>query len=81
MRVLQFWSDTHRETPLDVFVHHPFDFEKEWQDALLQAPAPDAPPLRFATIASLIKMKRAAGRPRDLADIEFLERLQNDSSQ
>jgi hypothetical protein len=24
---LQFWSDVHRETPVDVFVHVPFDFE------------------------------------------------------
>lgn len=26
MKVLNFWSDLHRETPLDVFVSEPFDF-------------------------------------------------------
>lgn len=29
MRVLKFWSDRHRETPLDVFVYEPFDFALE----------------------------------------------------
>ena len=29
MTVLNFWSDAHRETPIDVFVTEPFDFEEE----------------------------------------------------
>jgi len=26
MLVLKFWSDAHRETPVDVFIYEPFDF-------------------------------------------------------
>ena len=29
MKVLQFWSDQHRETPVDVFIDVPFEFEAE----------------------------------------------------
>ena len=35
MQVLQFWSDLHRETPIDVFVEEPFAFEEEYERALL----------------------------------------------
>src|SRR4051812_45560311 len=28
MRVLQFWSDSHRETPVDILVAHPFLFDE-----------------------------------------------------
>jgi len=75
MRVLQFWSDAHPETKLDVFVEHPFDFEAEWAAAKLDAVRPDSSPLRIASIPTLIRMKREAGRPRDLDDIHHLELL------
>jgi hypothetical protein len=29
MKVLQFWSDAHRETPIDMFVSEPFDFDQD----------------------------------------------------
>lgn len=29
MQVLQFWSDNHRETSVDIFVREPFPFDKE----------------------------------------------------
>jgi hypothetical protein len=31
MQVLQFWSDSHRETPVDVFVDEPFSFDEEYE--------------------------------------------------
>jgi hypothetical protein len=36
MQVLQFWSDEHRETPIDVFVTEPFPFEDEYSRALIK---------------------------------------------
>jgi len=77
MQVLQFWSDAHRETPVDMFVHEPFDFEDEYRRSL-------AKPLgrievRFVTIATLIRMKQLADRPQDRIDIEYLrKRLESD---
>jgi hypothetical protein len=77
MQVLQFWSDTHRETPVDMFVQEPFDFEDEYRRSL-------AKPLgkvmvRFVTIPTLIRMKQAADRPQDRIDIEYLrKRVEHD---
>ena len=75
MRVLQFWSDTHRETKLDVFLEHPFDFESEWSAASKDTLIPGEQPLHIARIPTLIRMKKEAGRPRDIDDIEHLEIL------
>ena len=36
MVVFQLWSDRHRETPIDVFVREPFDFEEAWQEAVVK---------------------------------------------
>jgi hypothetical protein len=77
MQVLQFRSGSHRETPVDMFVSEPFDFEAEYGRAL-------AKPLgklevRFATIPTLIRMKELANRQQDRIDIEYLrKRLEGD---
>jgi hypothetical protein len=75
MIVLRLWSDEHRRTPVDVFVYEPFAFEQEYSEARWEPINPDvnAPIVRYDT---LIKMKRAAGRPQDLADITDLENIQ-----
>lgn len=78
MQVLQFWSDSFPETKLDVFLEHPFDFKAEWQAAKRSQTGPQGAELHVASIPSLIKMKRVAGRPKDLIDIDYLEKLQND---
>ncbi len=74
MLVLKMWSDTHRETPLDIFVVEPFDFDAEYSSAFVQeiAPGLPSPILRLST---LLEMKRSAGRPKDLADIDELNLL------
>ncbi|MGH8635051.1 MAG: hypothetical protein ACRET7_13090 [Burkholderiales bacterium] len=78
MQVLQFWSDAHRETPVDVFVREPFVFDEEYQSALVK-------PLglilvRFVSILALIRMKQEAGRPQDRIDIDQLRlRLKDDA--
>lgn len=77
MRVLQFWSDRHRETPVDVFVRDPFDFDNEYVRALVKPLG--SINIRFVSIPTLIRMKRAAGRSQDMVDIEHLQmRLDDD---
>jgi hypothetical protein len=80
MRVLQFWSDAHRETPIDLFVAEPFPFDEEYQRALIK-PLYAASEVRFVSIPTLIRMKELAGRPQDQIDIEHLRmRLSSDGS-
>ncbi len=73
MTVLNFWSDRHRDTPVDVFVTEPFAFDDEYTRALLKPLGVVA--VRFVSIASLIRMKELAGRPQDRIDIEYLRKL------
>ncbi len=73
MLVLKFWSDAHRETPLDVFVYEPFDFARE-EERALRGGAENFP-ARFASIPALIAMKEVAGRDRDRTDIEMLRQI------
>ncbi len=77
MQVLQFWSDLHRETPIDVFVEEPFAFEEEYERALLK-PLYGTIPVRFVSLPTLLTMKRHAGRPEDIADVEQLKKVQDE---
>ncbi|MEX1118118.1 MAG: hypothetical protein WEB60_04920 [Terrimicrobiaceae bacterium] len=76
MLVLKLWSDAYRETPVDVFVFEPFDFDREYECAL-QDTTMGASSARFVAIPALIAMKEAAGRDRDLIDIEKLRQIAN----
>jgi hypothetical protein len=73
MIVLKLWSDEHQRTPVDIFIYEPFDFAAEFlrADRLEICPGVLAP---VVTLETLLQMKRAAGRPQDLADIEELQR-------
>jgi hypothetical protein len=73
MIVLKLWSDRHQRTPVDVFVYEPFDFAAEWARAerLEISPGVLAP---VVTLATLLAMKRTAGRPQDREDIKELTR-------
>ena len=73
MTVLNFWCEHHRDTPVDVFVTEPFDFNDEYGRALVKPLGPVA--VRFVSIPSLIRMKEIAGRPQDRIDIEYLQKL------
>jgi predicted nucleotidyltransferase len=75
MRVLNFYSDLHRETPLDLFVTEPFDFAREYKDCLVEEVAPGVP-VRIVTLATLLRLKREAGRAQDVADIAELRLTQ-----
>ncbi len=75
MITLKLWSDEHQRTPIDIFVYEPFNFAKEFATAM----AVELYPGSFARVVSLetlLKMKRDAGRPQDLLDIEELQRSQ-----
>jgi len=72
MTVLQFWSDAHRETSIDVFVSEPFEFDVEYDKALRRELAPGLE-VRFTSLQTLIAMKQRAGRPQDLLDVENLQ--------
>ncbi len=71
MQVLQFWSDAHPETPIDMFVTDPFPFDEEYDRALLKT-LHGALGVRFVSIPTLIRMKQVAARPQDFIDIEHL---------
>jgi hypothetical protein len=79
MRVLNFFSDRYPETSIDVFVYDPFDFETEYQQALTTEVLPTLP-TQFVSIPALIRMKEAAGRSRDLDDIQHLRWIFEDKS-
>ena len=74
MLVFQLHSDQHRTTPLNVFVYEPFDFDSEYDQALLEplAPGIDA---RIIRLETLLEMKPAANRIKDLADLAALEKI------
>jgi hypothetical protein len=73
MVVLKLWSDQHRRTPVDVFIYEPFDFATEWRQSekVEVCPGVLAP---VVSLATLLQMKKEAGRPQDLEDIKELQR-------
>lgn len=76
MVVFQMVSGIHRDTPVDLFVTEPFDFDAEYASALIAPLAPGVA-LRCASLETLIRMKRQAGRPKDLEDVRQLELLRD----
>ena len=74
MLVLQFWSDEHRRTQVDVFVREPFDFDREHATAPDHAIVPGVV-AKIVGWDTLLQMKREAGRPKDLLDLEMLEKI------
>lgn len=74
MQVLNLHSPSHPETTVDLFVAEPFDFDAEYDLAYIQELIPGVP-LRVARLDLLLDMKRRAGRPLDLVDIEELGRI------
>ncbi len=77
MTVLSFHSEQHRETPVDMFASEPFDFEQEYKTCVTEDLAPGLP-VRFLRLETLIRLKEAAGRPQDLADVAELRLLNRD---
>jgi hypothetical protein len=77
MMVLNFQSHDHHETPVDLFVREPFDFDDEYRHALVEPLAPGVP-VRILRLEALLRLKRDAARPQDLADVAELELLHDE---
>ncbi|MDZ4755733.1 MAG: hypothetical protein SGJ11_14705 [Phycisphaerae bacterium] len=78
MTVLNFHSDRHSQTSVDLFASEPFDFQSEYAAALVEELAPGVP-VRIVRLATLLRLKQQAGRPQDLADIAELRLIHGDS--
>jgi hypothetical protein len=77
MQVLNFFAHDFPETSVDVFVREPFDFQEELASAMTGEIRPGVP-VRFVSIETLIRMKEAAGRPRDQDDLQHLRWIVED---
>jgi hypothetical protein len=75
MVVLNLWNEARRETPIDVFVEEPFDFEAEHRSAC-RMPLAEGLEVPFVRLNTLLRMKQSAGRPQDLQDIIELRRIE-----
>jgi predicted nucleotidyltransferase len=74
MVVFGLQSSQHRDTPVDVFVTEPFDFNREYEAALVGEIMPGVQ-ARFVRQETLIRMKEAAGREKDREDVQQLRAL------
>lgn len=72
--VLRLHSDRHPTLPVDLFIDEPFDFA-EVVHAALTLEIADGLAVTFVGLEHLLEMKRAAGRPQDVADVHQLERI------
>ncbi len=73
MLVLSFWDPQNRRPTVDLFAECPMDFEELFKESLLLSLASTT--VRVASLAHLIAIKRAAGRPQDLDDVNRLTDL------
>lgn len=73
MQVFSMWDPTEPMRSVDLFVDNPIDFEELWDRSELIPLVGTA--ARVASIPDLIRLKRLAGRPEDLLDIEALEAI------
>jgi len=80
MQVLNFWSEIHKETTLDIFVSEPFEFNEEYQHCMEGELLPGLS-TRFVSIPTLIKMKEVANRARDIDDIQHLRWILEENKQ
>jgi len=71
LTVFSLWSPAHAGLEVDLFVREPFDFEAAWRRRATVAL--DTTAASVAAIEDVMALKRAAGRPQDLADVAALE--------
>jgi hypothetical protein len=77
MLVFSLRSELHPHTPVDLFVFEPFDFDLEYDRAMVGEISPGVV-TRFVCLETLIRMKEAAGRPKDQEDVRQLRLLLED---
>jgi hypothetical protein len=80
MRVLRFHSDEHFDTPVDVFAAEPFSFDDEYDQATIRELA-GVGGIRVVSLPTLLRIKEAAGRSLDIADIDGLRLRLNPMSE
>lgn len=79
MLVFQLWDPANPERSVDVFVREPLDFRTLFSDAVIKDL--DGILIPVASIRHLIVLKQAAGRPRDMDDIEALREIAFETGQ
>ena len=72
MTVFSIYSAAHSATEVDLFLESPFVFAEAYADAFREEIRPGVT-ATFVSRPRLIAMKRAAGRPVDLSDVQKLE--------
>lgn len=78
MVALALFNPQRARTEINVFIESPFDFDAALRDAKLDEAAPGLT-VSIVGLAELLRMKRAAGRAKDLEDIRILEQLHGKS--
>ena len=73
LTVFSLWSARVPGLEVDLFVEEPFDFDAAYARAVRVTL--DTTTAAVASLEDLLRLKRAAGRPQDLADVEALEAL------
>lgn len=76
LTVFSLWSRRHPDLEVDLFVREPFDFDAVYARAAHAQL--DSTTATVIALDDLLALKRAAGRPQDLADIDALARLRGD---
>ena len=76
MKVFSFWDTTNTRPTVDVMLAPVVSFDELWADAALTSIG--GIEVRIASVQHLIRMKEAAGRPQDVADLERLRAKQLD---
>lgn len=78
MKVFSLSSSEHAATEIDIFAEAPFDFPAAYAQAVRLDVCPGVT-AAFIDLDRLITMKKRAGRPKDLLDIEELKALRKES--
>jgi hypothetical protein len=74
MKVLQFWSDQHQETPVDVLIDVPFNFEADLAVATWKE-LRDIGAIPVLRLPTLVQLKRSANREQHRIDLDNLRLL------
>ena len=79
LTVFSLYSLDHPATEVDVFVEAPLDFDQAFRAAVRMDVSPRASAI-FVGLDDLLSLKRQAGRPQDLQDIDRLKAIRREES-
>jgi predicted nucleotidyltransferase len=75
MEVFSLFHPQHPGLTVDLFARHPIPFESLWSRSIVMDLGGTR--VRVCSIDDLIELKRLAGRPKDLVDIEKLSKIKS----